>query len=135
MHLSYQAKWITYRGWCHWKGHSVSRPSISKVADFFLYLRRSLHLSCSSIASDHSMLSSVFLFVLPSISSHPVLHDLLRSFRIDRPLPSSRVPPWDLLWVFSFLRGPPFEPLLVLTSGSFLQSSVSGCCRYCSPSW
>ena len=109
--LNFQAKWVTYRAWCHRKGHSVSRPSISKVADFLLYLRRSLHLSYSSIASYHSMLSTVFRFVLPFISSHPVLHGLLRSFHIDRPFPSSRVPPWDLLRVLSFLRGPPFEPI------------------------
>ena len=57
------------------------------------------------------MLSDAFRFILPDISSHPVLHYLLRSFRIERPLPSSRFPPWDLLRVLSLLRGPPFEPL------------------------
>ena len=57
------------------------------------------------------MLSAVFRFVLPDVSSLPVLHDLLRSFRIERPLPSSRVPPWDLLHVLSLLWGSPFEPL------------------------
>ena len=40
-----------------------------------------------------------------------VLHDLLRSFRLEWPLSSSRVPPWDLLFVLHFLRGAPFEPL------------------------
>ena len=91
--------------------HSVSRPTVSEVADFLLYLRRSLSLSYSSIASYRSMLSGVFRFVLPEISTHFVFHDLLRSFRLERPLPSSRVPPWDLLRVLHFLRGPPFEPL------------------------
>ena len=57
------------------------------------------------------MLSGVFRFLLPELSSHFVLRDLLRSFRLERPLSSSRVPPWDLLRVLSFLRGPPFEPL------------------------
>ena len=57
------------------------------------------------------MLSALFRFVLRDISSHPVLHDLLHSFRIERPLPSSRVPPWDLLLVLTLLRGSPFEPL------------------------
>ena len=39
------------------------------------------------------------------------LRDLLRSFRLERPLLSSRVPPWDLSLVLSFLWGAPFEPL------------------------
>ena len=57
------------------------------------------------------MLSGVFHFVLPELSSHFVLRDLLRSFRLGHPVSSSRVPPWDLSCVLSFLRGPPFEPL------------------------
>ena len=32
---AYQLKWQVYRLWCHSKGHSVSRPSLSKVAAFF----------------------------------------------------------------------------------------------------
>ena len=109
--VNYQAKWAVYRAWCHHHGHSVSRPTVSKVADFLLYLRRSLSPSYSSTASYRSMLIGVFRFVLPEISTHFVLHDLLRSFRLERPLSSSQVPPWDLLRVLHFLRGPPFEPL------------------------
>ena len=109
--LNYQAKWTVYRGWCHRHGHSVSCATIPKVADFLLYLRRSLPLSYPSIASYHSVLSGVFRFVLPELSSYFVIHDLLRSFRLEHPLPSSHVPPWDLLRVLDFLRGPLFEPL------------------------
>ena len=57
------------------------------------------------------MLSVVFRFVLPELSSHFVLRYLLRSFRLERPLSLSRVPPWDLSLVLTFLRGSPFEPL------------------------
>ena len=109
--VNYQAKWAVYRAWCRRHGHSVSRPSVPKIASFLLYLRCSLSLSFSSIASYRSMLSGVFRFVLPELSSHFVLRDLLRSFRLERPVSSSRVPPWDLSRVLSFLRGPPFEPL------------------------
>ena len=109
--VNYQAKWVVYRSWCHRQGHSVSRPTVAKVADFLLFPRRSLSLSYSSIASYRSMLSGVFRFILPELSSHFVLHDLLRSFRLERAFPSSRVPPWDLQVVLRFLCGPPFEPL------------------------
>ena len=104
--VNYQAKWAIYHAWCHCHGHSVSRPMVLKVADFLLYLRRSFSLSYSSIASYpasyRSMLSGVFRFVLPELSSHFILHDLLRSFRLERPLPSSQVPPWDLFGCSTF---------------------------------
>ena len=57
------------------------------------------------------MLSAVFRFILPNVFSHHVPCNLLRSFWIEHPLPSSSVPPWDLLSVLSLLEGPPFEPL------------------------
>ena len=109
--MNYQACWSSCHDWCRRHGHSISRPTIAKIADFLPYLRHSLRLSYSSVASYCSMLGAVFHFILPDISSHPVLHNLLRSFRIERPLPSSRFPPWDLLHVLSLLWGPPFEPL------------------------
>ena len=109
--VNYQAKWAVYRSWCRCNGHSISRPTVSKVADFLLYLCRSLSLSYSSVASYRSMLSGVFRFILPELSSHFVLHDLLRSFCLECPLPSSHIPPWDLFLVLRFLRGPPFELL------------------------
>ena len=109
--VNYQAKWTAYRAWCCRHGYFVLRPLIPKIASFLLYLRRSLSLSYSSIASYRSVLSGVFRFVLPELSSHFVLRDLLRSFRLERLVSSSRVPPWDLSLVLFFLRGPPFEPL------------------------
>ena len=108
--VNYQAKWSVYRAWCRRHGHSVSRPSVPKIASFLLYLRRSLFLSFSSIASYRSMLSGVFRFVLPELSSLFVLRDLLRSFRLELPVSSSRIPPLDLSRVLSFLSSPPFEP-------------------------
>ena len=112
--VNYQAKSV-YRAGCRRDGHSVSHPSVPKIASFLLYLRRSLSLSFSSIASYRSMLSGVFRFVLPELSSDFVLRDLLRSFRLEHPV-SSRILPWDLSCVLSFLRGPPFEPLAFLVS-------------------
>ena len=42
MRVNYQPKWAVCHSWCHHRGHSVSWQTISKVADFLLYPRRSL---------------------------------------------------------------------------------------------
>ena len=132
--INHQAKWSVYRSWCRRHGHSISRLSIPKIASFLLFLRCSLSLSYSSIASYRSMLSDVFRFVLPELSSHFFLFDLLRSFRLECPLSSSRVPPWDLAKVLVFLWGPPFEPLascslLDLTRKVLFLVSLAMVCR------
>ena len=66
-------------------GPLSSQPSLPKVADFLLWLRRSRKLSVSSIMGYGSMLATVFHFKLPNMSFDPVLHDLVRSFRIEAP--------------------------------------------------
>ena len=100
-----------YRSWCRRVGHSISKPTIAKIADFLLYLRRSKNLSAIPIAGYRSMLSSTFRFYLPEISDSSVLRDLIRSFKIERPISQNRVPPWDLSLVLNFLRSSKFEPL------------------------
>ena len=57
------------------------------------------------------MLSAVFKFPLPEISTSPILKDLIRSFEISAPRPLFPPPPWDLDRVLQYLSGPPFEPL------------------------
>ena len=65
----------------------------------------------STIKGYRAMLSSVFKFCLPEISSSPILKDLVRSFEISAPRPLHHSPPWDLDKVLEYLSGPPFEPL------------------------
>ena len=107
----YQAKWSIYRRWCHAEGHSVSRPSLSKIADFLFWLRQSKKLSVSAVLGYCSMLSAVFRTVLPEIATSPVIQDLLRSFKVEAPCRSVRPPSWDLLKVLEYFRSPVFEPL------------------------
>ena len=110
-HSNYQLKWSVYRSWCRSQGQSISRPSLSKVADFLWWLRFVRGLSISSIKGYRSMLSVVFKFHLPALSSHPVLRDLLRSFRVSAPSYPMRPPSWDLSKVLRFLLFGAFEPL------------------------
>ena len=57
------------------------------------------------------MLSAVFRFQLPSLSSNPVLRDLLRSFALESAPRQLRPPAWDLTLVLRFLNTSSFEPL------------------------
>ena len=58
-----------------------------------------------------AVLSAVFRFHLPSLSSDPVLRDLLRSFQLSSVERVLRPPAWDLSRVLRFLNSPEFEPL------------------------
>ena len=80
----YQVRWSIYRSWCREHGHPVSRPTLAKVADFLYWLRYIRGLSVSSLRGYRSVLSAVFRFHLPSLSSDLVIRDLLRSFRLFR---------------------------------------------------
>ena len=102
----YQVRWSIYRGWCHSNGHSVSRPTLAKVADFLYWLRYTRGLS-----GYRSVLSAVFRYHLPSLSSDPVIRDLLRSFRLSSAERVLRPPAWDLSKVLTYLVSPAFEPL------------------------
>ena len=109
--LNYQARWGTYRKWCRDFGHRSSSPSIAKIADFLTYMFKSKGAALSTIKGYRAMLSAVFKFPLPEISTSPILKDLIRSFEISAPRPLFPPPPWDLDKVLQYLSGPPFEPL------------------------
>ena len=106
----YQSKWLVFRHWCRSEGHSISHPSLPKIADFLFWLRRYRRLSVSSVMGYRSLLSAVFKSVLPEISISPVLHVLLRSFQAEAPIREVRPPSWDLNIVSSFLRSSSFQP-------------------------
>ena len=104
----YQVRWSIYRSWCHEHGHSVSRPTLVKVADFLYWLRYTRGLSVSSLRGYRSVLSAVFRFHLPSLSSDPVIRALLRSFRLSSAERVLRPPVWDLSKVLKYLVSPAF---------------------------
>ena len=107
----YQSKWLVYKGWCRGTGHSISRPTLPKITDFLLWLHRVRKLSVSAIMGYRSMLSAVFRFKLPDISTSHVLQDLLRSFQVEAPPCSIQPPSWDLNKVLVYLRSAAFESL------------------------
>ena len=91
--LNYQARWGTYRKWCREFGHRSSSPSIAKIAEFFTYMFKCKGAALSTIKGYRAMLSAVFKFPLPEISTSPILKDLIRSFEISAPRPLFPPPP------------------------------------------
>ena len=65
----------------------------------------------SSLRGSRSVLSAVFRFHLPSLSSDPVIRDLLRSFRLSSAELVLRPSAWDLSRVLTYLVSPAFESL------------------------
>ena len=102
---------MVYRRWCLEKGHSISNPSIPKIADFILWLCRSKGLSLSAIKAHRCMLSAVFALKLPSIGEDSVLWSLLRSFTVERPRVPLGFPSWDLDVVLRHLMSSAYKPL------------------------
>ena len=64
----------------------MSSPSVAKIADFLLFLRWVKGLSVSAVKGFRSMLTSAFKYRLPGLSDHFLLHDLIRSFELERPV-------------------------------------------------
>ena len=95
--LNYQARWGKFRKWCKDFHHRSSEPTIPKIAEFSTFLFRTEKAAVSTIKGYRAMLSSVFKFCLPEISTSP--------------RPVHRSPSWDLDKVLEYLSGPPFEPL------------------------
>ena len=120
---NYQSKWSLYRRWCAEKGHSVSNPSISKVA-YLLWLWEVKNLSVSSIKAHRSVLSAVFKFKLPELRDHHVLWDLIRSFYIERPRRPPMPPCWDLDVVLRQLMSEANEPLSSLSLRSLTKKTL-----------
>ena len=109
--LNYQARWGKFRKWCRDFHHRSSEPTIPKIAEFLTFLFKTEKAAVSTIKGYRAMLSSVFKFCLPEISTTPILKDLVRSFEISAPRPLHQSPSWDLEKVLEYLSGPPFEPL------------------------
>ena len=51
----------------------MSAPSVAKITDFLLFLRRDRGLSVSAVKGFRSMLTSVFKYRLPELSDHFLL--------------------------------------------------------------
>ena len=83
----FDAKWIVYTRWCHRrKVNPVSAP-LTVIADFLIYLFSEKKYQISTIKGYRSMISNTLKFKTGNrIGSNPVLSELIRSFKLQRPV-------------------------------------------------
>ena len=119
--------------WCADKGHFVSNPLVSEVADILLWEVKKL--SVSSIKAHRSMLSPVFKFKLPELGNHHILWDLIRSFAIEFPRRPPLPPCGGLDIVLRHLMSKAYEPLSSLSLQSLTKKTVLDRFGYGQESW
>ena len=103
---------MKYRKWCKDNGHTISSPSVQKVADFLVHLRQDCQLSASAIKGYKAMLNGVFAIRGLDLNNDPVLRNIIKacSSQPRRPTRDLR-PSWNLDVVLRSLTKAPFEPL------------------------
>ena len=107
----YQAKWLSFCGWCRRRGVAPVNATVPLIVDFFIHLCRDRGLSVSAIKGYHATLNSVLTLKGLDLAASRELSMLFRSF--SRSVhPGEQCPPaWDVTLVLQSLTGPPYEPL------------------------
>ena len=110
--INYQHKWKVYRKWCRDHGHTVSNPTVQKIADFLVHLRQDCNLSTSAIKGYKAVLNGVFAIRGLDLNKDQVLRSIVKacSSQPRRPARGPR-PSWNLDVVLRYLSKAPFEPL------------------------
>ena len=111
--IVYDSKWKVFSDWCGTRSINPECPSVTRIADFLLFLFEEKQLAISTVKGYRSMLSNTFKFIGgESIGSNPFLSELIRSFELEKPVCRSLTPKWDLSCVLWSLTRAPYEPLV-----------------------
>ena len=102
----------------------VFNPTVSKVADYLLWLWESRILLVSSIKAHRYMLSMVFRLKLPELGNHHVLRVLIRCFAIECPQHPQLPPSWDLDVVLHHLMSAAYDPLETLSLRAWTKKAL-----------
>ena len=107
----YQSHWKSFCSWCDERDTDPATASVQDIADFLVYLFEVRKLAPRTIANYRTAIASTLGSIddVP-ISIHPCLSQLIKSFKISRPVQRPRVPEWDLSKVLRRLRSSDFEP-------------------------
>ena len=107
----YQSRWAHFARWCSQRDTDPYSASIQQIADFLLYLFNDRHCSLTTVAGYRTAISQTRPPIdgLP-VGINPVLTNLLKNLRLEKPRRMVQVPDWDLNVILDALMEAPFEP-------------------------
>ena len=107
----YHSKWKPFAEWCIAKNLDPYTATEQVVADFLLHMFNQGR-AVSTVGTYRSaILQTLKMRGTTDLQDSTVIHQLMRSFRLERPRNPRVVPRWDLNLVLSALLKPPFEPM------------------------
>jgi hypothetical protein len=110
----YQCKWDIFVKWCNQRDVFLEKVTILNLAEFLIFQfeqEKALSTIKGYITAIIGTLNTTDSLNKLS-ASDPVLIQLLRSFRLERPLRNNTAPKWNLAMVLYALTKAPFEPRL-----------------------
>ena len=94
----YDAKWSIFSNWCHTKKVNPISAPVTVIADFLIFLFMEKKCQISTIKGYRTMIPNTLKFKTGNrIGSNPVLSELIRSFKLQRPVQRSLTPKWDIM--------------------------------------
>ena len=107
----YQQRWATFVSWCRARKLSASRPSISSICEFLIYLFEEKKMAVGTIRGYRCTLHSVLRHNGLRINTDEDISDVIKAFKIKAPNRPNRVVHWNLDVLLKYLCSNKFEPL------------------------
>ena len=94
---TYESKWELFASYCSSRDIDPFGARPAQVADFLFWVARTRKASLATLAGYRAALGHVLRLTTGYCpGSCPVLRQLMQSFKRTQPLPSNRIPSWDI---------------------------------------
>ena len=106
----YEAKWRGFLSWCHERKEDPLCTSLSKLLDFFWYLKNIKKLSVSAIQGYRAAITPIIHLRNPKYNEAGELDIFFKALNRTTEAKQIRPPHWDVNVVLSSLKSTPYEP-------------------------
>ncbi len=107
----YQSHFNSFTDWLKTRNTNLESVSVQDVADYLLYMFKTLGHQVARICNHSTALSAALGEMNGfTVGNHPIITNLINSFWVERPQLRLEIPDLDLNYVLSKLIKAPFEP-------------------------